>query len=95
MRTNIPAFRLPPPVLDEEIDYIVDMGVEVRYNAPVDSLKALLAQGFDAVFVGSGAPKGKELDLPGRHDTRTRAHRHRLAGGGALRPRDRHRRSGC
>ena len=42
------------------------MGVEVRYNTPVESLKALLDEGFDAVFVGSGAPKGKELDIPGR-----------------------------
>ena len=70
MRINIPAFRLPEQVLDEEIGYIVDMGVDVRYNTPVDSLKALLDTGeFDAVFVGSGAPKGKELEIPGRHDT--------------------------
>jgi formate dehydrogenase (NADP+) beta subunit len=70
MRVNIPAFRLPEQVLDEEIDYIVDMGVEVRYNAPIDSLKTLMDKGgFDAVFVGSGAPKGKELEIPGRHDT--------------------------
>ncbi|HTH01983.1 MAG TPA: FAD-dependent oxidoreductase [Vicinamibacterales bacterium] len=70
MRINIPAFRLPEQVLDEEIAYIVDMGVEVKYNAPVDSLKELLdAGGYDAVFVGTGAPKGKELDVPGRHDT--------------------------
>ena len=70
MRINIPAFRLPEQVLDEEIGYIVDMGVEVRYNTPVESLKALLDTGeFDAVFVGSGAPKGKELEIPGRYDT--------------------------
>ena len=70
MRINIPAFRLPEQVLDEEIGYILDMGVEVRYNSPVDSLKGLLDGGeFDAVFVGSGAPKGKELEIPGRHDT--------------------------
>ena len=69
MRTNIPAFRLPAGVLDEEIGYILDMGVEVRYETPVASMKELLAQGFDAIFVGSGAPRGKELDLPGRHDT--------------------------
>jgi formate dehydrogenase (NADP+) beta subunit len=70
MRINIPAFRLPEQVLDEEIGYIVDMGVEVRYNTSVDSLKALLDSGeFDAVFVGTGAPKGKELEIPGRHDT--------------------------
>jgi NADPH-dependent glutamate synthase beta subunit-like oxidoreductase len=69
MRTNIPAFRLPGKVLDEEIGYILDLGVEIRYETPVASLKTLLAEGFDAVFVGSGAPKGKELDLPGRWDT--------------------------
>jgi NADPH-dependent glutamate synthase beta subunit-like oxidoreductase len=70
MRVNIPSFRLPAQVLDEEIGYIVDMGVDVRYNTPVDSLKALLdANQYDAVFVGSGAPKGKELDIPGRHDS--------------------------
>src|SRR6185436_10981406 len=70
MRINIPAFRLPEQVLDEEIAYIVDMGVDVRYDTPVDSLGALLDEGgFDAVFVGSGAPKGKELEIPGRHET--------------------------
>jgi formate dehydrogenase (NADP+) beta subunit len=70
MRINIPAFRLPEEVLDEEIGYIVDMGVEMRYNSPVDSLEALLeSKEFDAVFIGSGAPKGKELEIPGRHDT--------------------------
>jgi formate dehydrogenase (NADP+) beta subunit len=70
MRINIPAFRLPEQVLDEEIGYITGMGVDVRYNSPVNSLKALLDTGeFDAVFVGSGAPKGKELEIPGRHDT--------------------------
>src|SRR6186713_3264188 len=69
MRINIPSFRLPEQVLDEEIGYIVDMGVDVRYNSPVDSLKALLETNeFDAVFVGSGAPKGKELDIPGRKE---------------------------
>jgi NADPH-dependent glutamate synthase beta subunit-like oxidoreductase/ferredoxin len=70
MRINIPAFRLPEQVLDEEIAYIVDMGVEVKYNTPINSLKELLDTGeYDAVFVGTGAPKGKELDVPGRHDT--------------------------
>src|SRR5690606_20341544 len=67
MRTNIPAFRLPARVLDEEIGYIVNMGVDLRLGTEVTSLKQLLASGeFDAVFVGSGAPKGKDLDLPGR-----------------------------
>jgi formate dehydrogenase beta subunit len=74
MRTNVPSFRLPAKVLDEEIAMIVDMGVEVRYGAPVSSLKALLDQGFDAVFVGSGAPRGKDLELPGRREAADRIH---------------------
>ena len=70
MRTNIPAFRLPGEVLDEEIGYITAMGAELKLNSPVESLKALLATNeFDAVFVGSGAPKGKELNVPGRNDS--------------------------
>jgi NADPH-dependent glutamate synthase beta subunit-like oxidoreductase len=69
MRYNIPSFRLPPNVLDEEISYILDMGVDMRFNHRVESMKDLLEQGFDAVFVGSGAPRGKELKLPGRYDT--------------------------
>ena len=73
MRTNIPAFRLPAEVLDEEIGYITRLGVEVRLSSPVKSLKALLAEGYDAVFVGSGAPRGKDLRLPGR-DASDRIH---------------------
>ena len=70
MRVNIPAFRLPEAVINDEIGYIVDMGVDVRYNTPVTSLEALLSGGeYDAVFVGSGAPKGKELSIPGRLDS--------------------------
>jgi len=69
MRTNIPQFRLPPKVLDEEIDYIIDMGVEVKMNHPIDSMQALLDEGFDAVFVGTGAPRGKNLEIPGRYDS--------------------------
>jgi len=68
MRWNIPSFRLPPEVLDEEVNAILDTGVEVKYNAPVTSMKALLGEGYDAIFVGSGAPKGKELELPGRRE---------------------------
>jgi len=69
MRSNIPAFRLPEQVLAEEIDQILNMGVDIRYNAPVHSLEALLSERFDAVFIGSGAPRGKELEIPGRRDT--------------------------
>jgi NADPH-dependent glutamate synthase beta subunit-like oxidoreductase len=69
MWTNIPQFRLPPEVLWEEIRYILDMGVDLRLETPVKSLKALLDEDFDAVFIGSGAPRGKELKLPGRYDS--------------------------
>ncbi|HEY3838360.1 MAG TPA: FAD-dependent oxidoreductase [Bryobacteraceae bacterium] len=76
MRSNIPSFRLPAEVLDEEIDMIVarDNGtseprVQVHYNSPINSMRDLLARKFDAIFVGSGAPRGKDLDIPGRHDT--------------------------
>src|SRR5688500_8235539 len=70
MRTNIPAFRLPADVLDEEIGYVVGIGADLRLGAPVGSMRELLANGgFDAVFVGTGAPKGKELPLPGRSDS--------------------------
>jgi NADPH-dependent glutamate synthase beta subunit-like oxidoreductase len=69
MRSNIPAFRLPADVLDEEISYIVGMGVDLRLGTPVKSMTGLLDDGFDAVFVGSGAPKGKNLEIPGRYDT--------------------------
>jgi formate dehydrogenase beta subunit len=69
MRTNIPAFRLPESVLDEEIGYIAGMGAEILYGTRIGSLQKLLDDGgFDAVFVGSGAPKGKELRIPGRDE---------------------------
>ena len=74
MRTNVPSFRLPKQVLDDEIAMIIDMGVDIRYGTPVTSMKAVLDQGFDAVFVGSGAPRGKELDLPGRKEAADRIH---------------------
>lgn len=70
MRTNIPQFRLPPAVLDQEINYILDMGADLELNHRIESLRDLLdTGGFDAVFVGTGAPRGKELKLPGRYDT--------------------------
>jgi NADPH-dependent glutamate synthase beta subunit-like oxidoreductase/ferredoxin len=68
MRTNIPQFRLPPKVLDEEIGYILDMGVDLKLNHRIDSMRTLLDDGYDAVFVGTGAPKGKNLEIPGRYD---------------------------
>lgn len=69
MWNNIPRFRLPPRVLDEEIKVILDMGVSLRTNHPVTSLATVLDEGWDAIFIGTGAPRGKELELPGRHDS--------------------------
>ena len=74
MRTQIPRFRLPESVTDEEVDRIIDMGVETRYGQFVDSLKELLAEGWDAVFVGSGAPRGRELEIPGRQEAAANIH---------------------
>ncbi|MBW3554776.1 MAG: FAD-dependent oxidoreductase, partial [Gemmatimonadetes bacterium] len=74
MWSNIPQFRLPPAVLNEEIGYVIDMGVDLRLNTPVDSMAALLAENWDAVFIGSGAPRGKNLELPGRYDDPERVH---------------------
>ncbi len=75
MRSNIPAFRLPVEVLDDEIASIVDMGVDVRYASPIESLRSLLGEGFDAIFIGSGAPKGKDMELEGRSgDAATNIH---------------------
>ena len=74
MRSQIPKFRLPDKVIDEECNYILDLGVEFRGGRPIDSLKALLAEGWDAVFVGSGAPRGRELDIPGRKEAAKNIH---------------------
>ncbi len=74
MWSQIPRFRLPETVIDEETGYILDMGVHFKNNQPVDSMKALLAQNFDAVFVGCGAPRGRDLQLPGRKAIKENIH---------------------
>ena len=68
MRTQVPRFRLPEEVIDEETGYVFDLGVEFVNNRRIDSMKALLNQGYDAIFVGSGAPRGRDLDVPGRRE---------------------------
>ncbi len=68
MRSQIPSFRLPESVLNEEVGFILDMGVHRHFNHYVRSLRDLLAQGYDAVFVGTGAPRGRDLDIPGRRE---------------------------
>ncbi len=68
MRTNIPSFRLPEEVLDSEIESIVGMGAKMRYGSEITSMKQLLDERYDALFVGSGAPRGKDLQLEGRRE---------------------------
>lgn len=74
MRTQVPRFRLPESVIDEETGYILDMGVEFRGGQRVESLQSLLAENFDAVFIGCGAPRGRDLDLPGRWEAKDNIH---------------------
>ena len=68
MRSQIPAFRLPADVLEEEVDLILDMGVNAHFNHEITSMKAMLDMNYDAYFVGTGAPRGRDLDLPGRRE---------------------------
>jgi len=74
IRTQIPKFRLPDSVIDEETGYILGLGVTFKAGTRIDSLKALLAEGYDAVFVGSGAPRGRDLDIPGRQEGAANIH---------------------
>jgi formate dehydrogenase beta subunit len=74
MRTQIPRFRLPETVTDEEVDLILDMEVETRFGEFVGSLKALLSHDWDAVFIGCGAPRGRDLDIPGRQEAAANIH---------------------
>jgi formate dehydrogenase (NADP+) beta subunit len=74
MRTQIPKFRLPDRVIDEEVGYVLDQGIDFRGGTRIDSMKRLLGEGFDAVFVGSGAPRGRDLDVPGRREAAANIH---------------------
>ncbi|MBO9650492.1 MAG: FAD-dependent oxidoreductase [Variovorax sp.] len=74
IRTQIPRFRLPESVIDEETGYILDLGVTFRAGERIESMKSLMAQGWDAVFVGCGAPRGRDLDVPGRKEAAERIH---------------------
>jgi NADPH-dependent glutamate synthase beta subunit-like oxidoreductase/ferredoxin len=74
MRSQIPSFRLPENVLDQEVDYVLDMGVTRHFNTRVESMKSILDKGYDAVFVGTGAPKAKDLMIPGRDQAQANIH---------------------
>src|SRR5512140_3888837 len=74
IRTQIPRFRLPESVIDEETGYILNLGVHFRNNERVESMKSLMAQGWDAIFVGCGAPRGRNLEIPGRTEAALNIH---------------------
>ena len=74
IRSQIPRFRLPEEVIDEEVGYVLGLGVELRAGQRVDSLRKLLGEGYDAIFVGSGAPRGRDLDIPGRREAAAHIH---------------------
>jgi formate dehydrogenase (NADP+) beta subunit len=74
IRSQIPKFRLPEETIDEEVAYITGLGMEMRLGQGVDSLKALLEDDYDAVFVGCGAPRGRDLPIPGRHEAAANIH---------------------
>ena len=75
IRSQIPRFRLPEEVIDEEVGYVTRLGgVELRLGQRIESLKGLLAEGYDAVFIGSGAPRGRDLDIPGRKEAAANVH---------------------
>jgi NADPH-dependent glutamate synthase beta subunit-like oxidoreductase/ferredoxin len=74
IRTQIPRFRLPESIIDEECGYILNLGIEFRGGKRIDSLKALLAEEWDAIFVGCGAPRGRNLDIPGRQEAAANIH---------------------
>ena len=74
IRSQIPRFRLPESVIDEEVGYITRLGIDMRMGERIDSLKSLIAQNYDAIFVGSGAPRGRDLDIPGRTEAAANIH---------------------
>jgi formate dehydrogenase (NADP+) beta subunit len=74
IRSQIPKFRLPEEIIDEEVAYITGLGMEMRLGQRIDSLKALLADDYDAIFVGCGAPRGRDLPIPGRHEAAANIH---------------------
>ncbi|MDB5432334.1 MAG: glutamate synthase [Caulobacter sp.] len=74
IRSQIPRFRLPESVIDDEVGYIAGLGLEMKLGRHIDSLKSILAEDYDAVFVGTGAPRGRDLDVPGRTEAAANIH---------------------
>src|SRR6266851_4870323 len=74
MRSQIPSFRLPIDVLNEEVDYILDMGIHTQFKTYVSSLNEILDKNYDAVFIGTGSPKGRDINIPGRKEAAGNIH---------------------
>ena len=74
MRTNIPSFRLPEEVLNEEVDQVLDLGIKTKFNSEIKSMKKMLEKDYDAIFVGTGAPKGRDIKIEGREDADKNVH---------------------
>ena len=74
IRTQIPKFRLPETVIDEEVNYILNIGVNFVGGKRIDSLKQILTEKYDAIFVGTGAPRGRDLEIPGRKEAAKNIH---------------------
>src|SRR5580692_948229 len=74
MRSQIPKFRLPDEVIDEEVGYALATGGQFIAERRIDSLKSLIGEGYDAIFVGCGAPRGRNLDIPGRREAARNIH---------------------
>ncbi|MFI5151319.1 MAG: FAD-dependent oxidoreductase [Bacteroidia bacterium] len=74
MRSQIPSFRLPETVLNEEVNYILDLGIHTHFKTYVSSLKDLLSKNYDSIFIGTGAPRGRDLDIPGRKEASANIH---------------------
>ena len=74
MRTNIPSFRLPEEVLNEEVDQVLNLGIKTEFNSEITSMKNMLEKDFDAIFVGTGAPKGRDINIEGREEADSNVH---------------------
>ena len=74
MRTNIPSFRLPEKVLNEEVDQVLDLGIKTKFNSEIKSMKKMLEKDYDAIFVGTGAPKGRDINIEGREEADKNVH---------------------
>ena len=66
MRSAVPRFRLPESVIDEEVGHVMALGAQFHGSWQIESMAGLMRADYDAIFVGCGAPRGRDLELPGR-----------------------------